>query len=178
MPPRATDHVLIMFNPKEDDMENRTSLPSLFRRTGASLGDHMTDLQRQIDRLFDDFAGRWATTHLPTGGYWPALEMVETGDGIDITAELPGVDPKDIDVSAAGAILTIRGEKKSEKQVKEKDYFCAERSYGAFSRTLQLPFEIDTSKVEAGFEKGVLKLHVTRPMGARKEARKIAIKST
>lgn len=157
-------------------MENRSPLPTLFRRAGASLGDHMTDLQRQIDHLFDDFAGRWALTPLPNGGYWPALEMVETGDGIDITAELPGVDPKDIDVSATGDMLTIRGEKKSEKQVKEKDYFCAERSYGAFSRTLQLPFEVDTAKVEAGFEKGVLKIHVARPAGVRKEPRKIAIR--
>ncbi len=157
-------------------MENRSTLPTLFRRAGSSIGEHMTDLQRQIDRVFDDFAGRWSAA--PNGSYWPAIEMTETNESIDVTAELPGVDPKDIDISAVGDILTIRGEKKSEKQVKEKDYVCAERSYGAFARTLQLPFEVDTAKVEASYEKGVLKLHIAKPAGVRKETRKIAIKAT
>ena len=157
-------------------MENRSTLPTLFRRAGSSIGEHMMDLQRQIDRVFDDFAGRW--TAAPNGSYWPAIEMTETGDAIDVTAELPGVDPKDIDISASTDMLIISGEKKSEKQVKEKDYVCAERSYGAFSRSLQLPFEVDTAKVEASFEKGVLRLHILKPAGVRKETRKIAIKAT
>ena len=159
-------------------MENRTSLPTLFRRAGSSIGEHMMDLQRQIDRVFDEFTGRWPATSAPNGGYWPALEMMETGDAIDVTAELPGVEAKDVDISASGDMLTIRGEKKAEKQVKEKDYFCAERSYGSFARSLQLPFELDSAKVEATFEKGILKLHIPKPAGVRKETRKIAIKAT
>lgn len=159
-------------------MENRNPLPTLFRRAGSSLGEHMVDLQRQIDRLFEDFAGRRTGLTPSNGSYWPALEMIETGEAIDLTAELPGVDAKDIDISASGDMLTIRGEKKAEKEIKEKDYFCAERSYGAFSRTIQMPFEIDSAKIEASFEKGVLKLHIAKPASARKETRKIAIKAT
>ena len=112
------------------------------------------------------------------GTYWPPLEMVETSDAVDITAELPGIDPKDVDISVSGDILTIKGEKKAEKQVKERDYFCAERSYGSFSRSLELPFELDSAKVDASYEKGVLRLHIAKPAGARKETRKIAIKAT
>jgi HSP20 family protein len=159
-------------------MENRTSLPSLFQKASTSIGSHMMDLQRQIDRLFDDFSGRWAATPMTDGTYWPPLEMVETSDAVDITAELPGIDPKDVDISVSGDILTIKGEKKAEKQVRDRDYFCAERSYGAFSRSLELPFELDSAKVDASYEKGVLRLHIAKPAGARKEVRKIAIKAS
>ena len=157
----------------------RQTLPSLFRRAGAPFGEYMTDLQRQIDRLFDDFSGRWPAlrTGDGNGGYWPALDMTETNDAVDVTAELPGVDPKDVDISVVGDTLTIKGEKKTEKETKEKDFYCAERSYGAFARTVELPFEIDAAKVEANFDKGVLKVHVAKPPSAKKEVKKIAVKA-
>ena len=160
-------------------METRPTLPSLFRRAGTSIGEHMGDLQRQIDRLFDDFTGRWAVSHNGNGNgnYWPALDMTETPDAIDVTAELPGVDPKDVDITAVGDMLTIKGEKKTEKETKEKDYYCAERSYGSFVRSVALPFEIDTSKVDASFDKGVLKVHVGKPPGVKKETKKIQVKT-
>jgi HSP20 family protein len=161
----------------EDHMETRSSLPSLFRRAGTSFGEHMGDLQRQIDRLFDDFTGRWPASRAGDGKYWPALDMTETNDAVDVTAELPGVDPKDVDITVSGDLLTIKGEKKSEKEVKEKDYYCAERSYGAFTRSLMLPFEIDAAKVEANFDKGVLKLHVGKPASAKKEVKKISVRA-
>jgi HSP20 family protein len=160
-------------------MEHRSSLPSLFGRGGTSFGSHLGDLQRQIDRLFDDF-GRWPASREKNGNgasYWPALDMTETTDAVDVTAELPGVDPKDVDITAVGSLLTIKGEKKTEKETKEKDYYCAERSYGSFMRSIELPFEIDTSKVDASFDKGVLKVHVGKPAGAKKESKKIPVKS-
>lgn len=159
-------------------MEQRSSLPSLFRRAGTSFGGHLGDLQRQIDRLFDDFTG-----YLPAsrdrngnGAYWPALDMAETADAVDVTAELPGVDAKDVDITAVGRTLTIKGEKKTEKETKDKDYYCAERSYGSFVRSVEFPFEIDASRVEASFEKGVLKVHVGKPPGIKKETTKIPVK--
>jgi HSP20 family protein len=137
------------------------------------------DLQRQIDRLFEDFNG-----YLPAprenngkGVYWPALDMTETADAVDVTAELPGVDAKDVEITAVGTMLTIKGEKKTEKETKEKDYYCAERSYGSFVRSVELPFDIDASKVEASFEKGVLKVHVGKPPGIKKESTKIPVRS-
>lgn len=159
-------------------METRSSLPSLFRRAGTSFGEHIGDLQRQIDRLFDDFGGR--LPRIGNGGdgkYWPALDMTETPDAVDVAAELPGVDPKDVDITAVGNTLTIKGEKKTEKETKEKDFYCAERSYGSFVRSVELPFEIDASKVDASFDKGVLKVHVGKPPGVKKETKKIPVKS-
>lgn len=158
-------------------MEQRNYLPSLFRRAGASLGEHMSDLQHQIDRVFDEFSGRWALPKGGNGTYWPALDMTETNEAVDVTAELPGVDPKDVDISVSGTALTIKGEKKSEKETKEKDYYCAERSYGAFTRSIELPFEIDAARVEANFDKGVLKVHVGKPPGVKKEVKKIPVKA-
>jgi HSP20 family protein len=162
-------------------MEYRSSLPSLFRRTGTSFGGHLGDLQQQIDRLFADFTGRWPAVREKNGesaAYWPALDMTETNEAVDVTAELPGVDPKDVDITAVGSLLTIKGEKKTEKETKEKDYYCAERSYGSFTRSVELPFEIDTSKVDASFDKGVLKVHVAKPPGIKKETKKIPVKAT
>ena len=160
-------------------MEQRSLLPSLFYRTGGSLGGHLSDLQRQVDRLFEDFTGRMPALREKNGNgaYWPALDMTETADAVDVTAELPGVDAKDVDITAVGTTLTIKGEKKTEKETNEKDYYCAERSYGSFVRSVELPFEIDISKVDASFDKGVLKVHVGKPAGVKKEARKIPVKT-
>lgn len=160
-------------------MEQKSYLPSLFRRAGSSIGEHMGDLQRQIDRLFDDFAGRWPvdTPGNGNGRYWPALDMTETNDAVDITAELPGIDAKDVDIIVEGDTVTIKGEKKTEKETKEKNYFRAERSYGAFTRSLELPFEIDTTKVDATFDKGVLKVHIGKPAGVKKDVKKIPVKA-
>ena len=160
-------------------MEQRSYLPSLFRSAGTSIGEHMGDLQRQIDRLFDDFAGRWPVDRPGNGNghYWPALDMTETNDAVDVTAELPGIDAKDVDIVVEGDTLTIKGEKKTEKETKDKNYFCAERSYGEFTRSIELPFEIDTTKVEASFDKGVLKVHIGKPAGVKKDVKKIPVKA-
>jgi HSP20 family protein len=177
---RVRPSAISYFNllPRRTFMETRSALPSLFRRAGVSVGEHMSDLQRQIDRLFDDFTGRWGVPREGNGDgkYWPALDMTETNDAVDVVAELPGVDPKDVEITAIGDTLTIRGEKKTEKETKEKDYYCAERSFGSFVRSVSLPFEIDTAKVEASFDKGVLKVHVAKPAGLKKEAKKIPVK--
>lgn len=159
-------------------MEQRNSLPNLFGRAGTSFGGHLGDLQRQIDRLFEDFTGHWPALRDKNGNaaYRPVLDMTETADAVDVSAELPGVDAKDVEITAVGTMLTIKGEKKTEKETKEKDYFCAERSYGSFVRSVELPFEIDASKVDASFDKGVLKVHIGKPPGIKKETTKIPVK--
>src|SRR5690606_7548238 len=101
------------------------------------------------------------------GKVMPSLEMHEANGKVTISAELPGVDEKDIDVSVDDQLLTISGEKKSEVEHKDGDRYRSERSYGKFSRSVTLPFAIDPDKVEARFDKGVLKLTIDKPAEAQ-----------
>ena len=95
-----------------------------------------------------------------------------------MTAELPGVDEKDLDVTLANGMLTVRGEKKTarDEQDKDKNWHVVERSYGSFSRAIPLPFDPDPAKVEAKFDKGVLHIHLPKPAEVAKKQQKIEIK--
>ena len=106
----------------------------------------------------------------------PELDVRENPDAITIEAELPGVDEKDISVTVANGMLTIKGEKKQEKEDRNENYYLAERSYGMFQRSLRLPESIDDSKVEAKFAKGVLKITAAKRPEAVKAERRIEIK--
>ena len=107
----------------------------------------------------------------------PDIDVAESDNGIEITAEVPGVDEKDIDVTVRQDMLTIRGEKKAEKEEKRKDYHLVERRYGSFQRSIPLPTGTDPDKVTARFEKGVLHITVPKPTEARSGARRISISS-
>ncbi len=142
------------------------------------------ELRRQMDRLFDSFAGGF---HLPSLGApfgAPALrggavavrfDVSETDDAIEVTAELPGLDEKDVEVVLENGVLTVKGEKKAESEKKEKDYYVAERSYGAFRRSFRLPETVDEDKIQAAFDKGVLKLVLPKLAEAQRKAKKIPI---
>ena len=108
----------------------------------------------------------------------PKIDIVESKDAIDLTAELPGVEEKDVDVTLADGMLTIRGEKKTERDERDKDknWHVVERSYGSFSRAIPLPFDPDPAKVEAKFDKGVLHTHLPKPAEMAKKQQKIEIK--
>jgi HSP20 family protein len=106
----------------------------------------------------------------------PELDVRESADAITIEAELPGVDEKDISVTVANGMLTIKGEKRQEKEEKSEDYYLAERSYGTFQRSLRLPDSIDETKIDAKFDKGVLKVTCTKKPEAIKAERRIEIK--
>ena len=105
----------------------------------------------------------------------PSMDVVETEKEFEITAELPGLEEKDVEVNVADRILTIRGEKKAEKEEKNKNYRMFERSYGSFSRSLELPEGIDPNAITASITNGVLK--VTVPKSAPAEVKKVPIKS-
>jgi HSP20 family protein len=128
-------------------------------------------LQREIDRLFDDF-GRNFEGARPAG--FPKIDVGESDGEIEITAELPGLEQKDIDVSVSDNVLTVSGEKRSETERKDKTFTVTERSYGAFSRSLQLPAGVDTTQIKATVDKGVLKVVVPKPAAAK--AAKIEVK--
>ena len=138
-------------------------------------------LQREIDRLFEDF-GRGFPALGPSFGLregardlMPAIDVTETDGQIEITAELPGLEEKDVQINVTDNVLTIRGEKKAEKEDKQKDYHLVERSYGSFYRALELPAGVDADKIKADISKGVLKVTVPKP--AAKQARKIDVKA-
>lgn len=155
-------------------MERKDLVPSLFG-TGRG-GDVFSALQNEVGRVFDSFM-RHPSVFGRDNGFAPLLEVSESANGIDIAVELPGCDPKDIEVSVVGRTLALRGEKRIESETKEKDWHVSERSYGSFVRTVPLPFAIDAGKVEATFDKGVLKLHVPRPAESMPERTRVEIKS-
>jgi HSP20 family protein len=132
-------------------------------------------LQREMNRLFDDFFGGRALEPFSTFGqgwdaFSPQVDVVETDKEIRVSAELPGLNDKDVEVSLSHDMLTISGEKKQEKQERGRDYYRAERSYGSFRRSIPLPAEVDTNKVDAVFSKGVLT--ITLPKTAEAKGRK------
>ncbi len=138
--------------------------------------DPFSSFQRELDRVFRDF-GR--SFQLPAWGDSgePRVDVAETDNDVQITAELPGVEEKDIDVTLSKGLLTIKGEKHAEKEDKRKEYRMVERSYGSFSRTIPIPYEVDPETVDAKFAKGVLTVILPKPLEARQETKKIDIKS-
>jgi HSP20 family protein len=114
-------------------------------------------LRREMDRVFENFFGprRWGL--LPWEGEWaPPLDVAETADQVVVKAEIPGMDPKDINLSLTGDQLTIKGEKKSEREETKENYHLVERSYGSFARSVTLPAAVDEDKIEAKYDQGVL----------------------
>ena len=152
-------------------------LPRLWGSSGKS-DDLFSNLHREIDRVFEDFTHGG---HLPftsgNGKMSPRTDLSETDKEIELTVELPGVEEKDIDISLAGEVLTVKGEKKSETEKKDKDYHVVERSYGMFERSTRLPCPIDEDKIDAVFMNGVLKITLPKAPEAQTKSKKIAIKA-
>jgi HSP20 family protein len=154
----------------------RSYLPSLFGRGEETLGS----LFRDVEKVFEEFSRRppfafSAETGTLAG---PKVDVAESKDAIDVTAELPGVEEKDIELTLDNGLLTIRGEKKTERDEKDtnKNWHVIERSYGAFSRSIALPFEPASDKVEAKFDKGVLRVHLPKPPEVASKQQRIEIK--
>ena len=133
----------------------------------------LTPFRDEIDRLFEDFWGRWPA--VLEREWAPALDVSETEDKVLVKVELPGIDPKDIEVTVQGDLLTIKGERKQEKEEKEEDYHRVERYYGSFCRTLRLPAVAEFDKIAAGYKDGVLKLSIPKKEEAK--AKKIEVKT-
>jgi len=127
--------------------------------------------QDEINRTLDNFFKR----EISFGAGWsPDIDVAETDNDITVKAEIPGIDPKDIDISITGDTLTIKGEKKESKEEKSKSYHHIERSYGSFSRTINLPTRVITDKVAAKNNYGVLE--ITLPKKEESRTKKIAVK--
>ena len=142
-------------------------------------------LRREVDQLFEDFGLRSFRSGMDFGPFWrgevswgkvPAVDFVENDKSYVVTAELPGMSESDVDVKYAEGALTIRGEKKEEKEERKKDYYLSERRYGTFQRIFQVPNGVDADKIEAAFKNGVLTVTLPKSAQAAKNEKKIAIK--
>lgn len=130
----------------------------------------------EIDRMFDDFFTRSPFRSFERGDWMPAVDMSENEKEIVIHAEIPGMDAKDIDISLNGRVLTMKGERKQEQEDKDKNYHRIERRYGSFSRSFELPADVDGNKVNAAYKDGVLTLNL--PKTKEQSVKKIEVKTS
>lgn len=123
---------------------------------GASI---VTSLQKEVNHLFEGFSRKipFVGTELNL-----LIDVIETAEMVIVNAEIPGIDPKEVDISITGNTLTIKGEKKVEKEEKEKQYHRIERNYGSFARIVEIPSLVDAEKIKAEYKNGVLKITIPK----------------
>jgi len=120
----------------------------------------LLSLQDRMNRMFDEsYRGRSVENDWGLGGSWaPAIDIYEQDNNIVLKAELPGVDPKDVDIRIENNVLTLKGERKIEDEIKQENYHRVERAYGGFTRSFTLPSTVDTTNVKADYKDGVLRI--------------------
>jgi HSP20 family protein len=146
-------------------------VPSVYRDDDRS---PFLSLHREMNRMFDDFF-RDFDMRLPmaAGGQWPQLDVAETDKEVTVTAELPGMEEKDIELLLEDGVLTLKGEKRAETEDKDRQF--SERYYGRFERRIPLDAEVQADKIEARFKNGVLTVTLPKDPEAQPKARRIAI---
>lgn len=137
------------------------------------LRGNFLNLQREIERLFEEFGSDFNLT--TTADLMPRMDARETESALELTVELPGLEEKDVDITLAGGVLTIKGEKKFEKKKEEGENYYSERRYGSFYRSIEVPADVDEKAIKATMSKGVLT--VTVPKAPAAKAKKIEIKA-
>jgi len=136
----------------------------------------ITTLQRDMNRVFESFWNRFGDLDWPWGSGEARSDVVETDDHVEVSVELPGMDMEDIEVSVTDDMMTIKGEKKIERQEEKKGYYVSERSYGAIYRTIPLPPGVDGDKAEASFRNGVLTIRLPQTPEAQARVKRIEVK--
>ena len=147
---------------------------SPFRKESPSL-PLASSLQREVNRLFDSFFDDFGTMAPASAGFAPALDIEETADAFLVTVEMPGVDPKNVEVTALGTELTIKGEVKPAEEHKDRTWHRRERRSGTFLRSLSLPVPIDADQIKAVSKNGILELVLPKKAEARPRAIKVQI---
>jgi HSP20 family protein len=150
----------------------------------------LSSLRREIDRVFEDFHRRFRgpfnrplmadiEPFLHPGESWgaPAVDVADKDKAYEITAELPGLDGKNVEVTVANGMLTIKGEKQEKKEENTKGYFFSERHYGSFQRSFRVPDGVDANKIEASLKNGLLTVTLPKTPEAQKPGKKIEVKS-
>jgi HSP20 family protein len=135
----------------------------------------MEEMERRFDDIFSRplFPAVWRRMPALEMGWAPAIEVFEKKNKFVVKAELPGMKEEDIDVSVDSDILTIKGKRQAESEVKEEEYYLCERSYGSFSRSIALPSSVDAKKIEASYEDGVLEVNLPKAPGVK--AKKVTV---
>lgn len=146
-------------------------------------------LRREVDRLFEDFTLNPFRLPLRRPAFdlepfwqpdsWvamPAMDLVERHEAFEMTAELPGLDEKNIEVNVANGVLTVKGQKEEDKVEKKEDFHLRERRFGSFSRSVRISDTVDPDKIEASFKNGVLKVTLPKKPEAQKPVKKIEVK--
>jgi len=144
----------------------------------------MSRLEQDLDRVFHEFWRRpffslwgpersWPSRMFPV--QLPAVDVYEEKDEVVVKAELPGLSKEDLDVTLTESTLTLKGEKKNEAEVTEKNFYRSERSSGSFIRTIELPSEVKTDQTKAIFEKGILEIHLPKTDDAKRKVTKVKI---
>ncbi len=130
---------------------------------------------RDMNHLWDRFFGADPSIRPWEKGWAPSLDVSETKDKLIVKTEIAGVDPKEIDIKISGDVLTIKGEKKEEREEKDESFHLMERRYGAFSRSIQLPIEVEEKKIKANYKNGVLRITLPKSEKSKAKTTKIAI---
>jgi HSP20 family protein len=125
---------------------------------------NLSTLQQEMNRMFEDAFG--ASSRFSEYSVSPAIDIKEDEKTVTMTVELPGVDKKDVQIEVRDNVLTIKGEKRSEKREDKDNWHCIERSYGSFARRVVLPCDVDDNQAEASMEKGVLTLRLAKAQGS------------
>jgi HSP20 family protein len=137
---------------------------------------NMSDMQGEVNRLFDSFLGRPAASAAPAVRTWaPVLDIHETKDDLVLNFELPGVTDKDVSLSITGDLLTLKGERSANRDVKDESVYHVERVYGKFERSVQLPMPVQADKVKATYRDGVLEVKLPKVEEVKPKAIKIDI---
>jgi HSP20 family protein len=134
-------------------------------------------LQDRMNRLFRDSFGEGRDEALTTTGFAPAVDVYEDEHNVTLKIEVPGIEEKDIDVRIENNVLTVHGERKIEKDEKEENYRRIERQYGSFTRSFSLPNTVDAEKVNANYDKGVLKITLAKKAEAKPKQIKVNVGS-
>ena len=134
--------------------------------------------RRGFDRVIEDFFTGMGSDSRPFARLTPSVDVEEEDKHIVVTAEVPGLDEKDLDITVAGDVLTIRGEKKAASENRNGNSYYVERQFGSFSRSVQLPYEIGEGAVDATYAKGVLTVRLPKPADAQREVRRIEVKAS
>lgn len=153
------------------------------RRRAEVVPRRFSDVERMFEEWFEDFWSRpvprvWRPDFWPLRPITldaPALDVFDEKDDLIVKAEIPGMTKDEIDIRLDGNTLTIKGEKKKEEEVKEENYYRCERTFGSFSRTIELPMDVKTDKVNATFTNGVLEIRLPKAEEAKKNVVKVKV---
>jgi HSP20 family protein len=146
-------------------------------RPESEIVPRISDLSREMNRLFDSFLRGDVTEEGLANSYWtPAVDILEKDDAYTLEAELPGLKKDDVKISVQDNILTLRGERKDERKESKKGYLRMETNYGSFTRSFTLPTTINASKIEAEFKDGILKIEIPKAEEAKPKMIEVKVK--